>query len=61
MELSIPIPKTEIVFNQLSKQIMDRRKFVSKINNVISSLDGIDLSLQLSLPNLGEIWFNNIG
>ena len=53
--------KTEIVFNQLSKQIMDRRKFVSKINNVISSLDGIDLSLQLSLPNLGEIWFNNIG
>jgi len=55
MELSIPIPKTEIVFNQLSKQIMDRRKFVSKINNVISSLDGIDLSLQLSLPNLGEI------
>ena len=55
MELLIPIPKNKEVFEQICKPIIERRNYIRKINKVVASLDEISMSLQLSLPNLGEI------
>lgn len=54
LDFLVPIPKNKRIFNQIVKPIIERRKYLRKMNLAENSLDDISKILQLSIPNKYE-------